>query len=59
MMSPTYTLSKEEKKFLACFYAGHVELLQPMYKGWVSLYSYLNNTHESIEQQKNSPKVKT
>ena len=52
MNSSTIALSKEEKYFLACFYSGLVDLLQPQYKEWLSLYSYLDNTHESLKIQK-------
>jgi transcription elongation GreA/GreB family factor len=52
MNSSITTLSKEEKYFLACFYCGQVDLLQPKYKEWLSLYSYLDNTHESQRIQK-------
>jgi transcription elongation GreA/GreB family factor len=50
-MDPTFTLSKDEKKFLSCFYTGQVELLKPEYKEWISLYAYLDNRNAPIESQ--------
>ena len=45
-------LTRGEKYFLACFYSGQQDILKPEYKDWVSLYSYLDSTHESLSQQK-------
>ena len=46
------TLSLEEKRFLVGFYIGRIDILTPSYKKWVSLYSYLDNTQESLKDQR-------
>ena len=46
------TLSEEEKRFIACFFEWHFVEVKPKYENYISLFSYLDKTDESISEQK-------
>ena len=46
-------LTKEEKYFIACFVENGYTIFKPKYKNYISLYSYLDGTSESLEEQAN------
>ena len=45
-------LSDDEKKFVALFVEKYSFLIQPRYKNFISLFSYLDGTNESEKRQK-------
>ena len=44
-------LTKEEKNFIACFVENGYTIFKPKYKNYISLYSYLDATDETPQQQ--------
>lgn len=44
-------LTKEEKNFIACFVENGYTIFKPKYKNYISLYSYLDGTNESLDEQ--------
>ena len=44
-------LTKEEKYFIACFVENGYTIFKPTYKNYISLYSYLDATNETPQQQ--------
>ena len=44
-------LTEEEKNFIACFVENGYSIFKPKYKNYISLYSYLDATNESLQQQ--------
>ena len=44
-------LTKEEKYFIACFVENGYTIFKPKYKNYISLYSYLDATDETPQQQ--------
>ena len=45
-------LTSEEKYFIACFLEKKQNQIQPKYKNCISLYTYLDGTSESVNEQK-------
>lgn len=45
-------LSEAEQSFVACFVEDGYTLFKPKYKNFISLYSYLDSTNETLKQQK-------
>jgi hypothetical protein len=43
--------AEEEKIFIACFVMGGYTIFKPKYKNYISLYSYLDLTSETLEDQ--------
>ena len=43
--------AEEEKKFIACFVMCDFTIFKPRYKNYISLYSYLDSTSETLEEQ--------
>ena len=43
--------AEEEKKFIACFVMCDYTIFKPRYKNYISLYSYLDSTSETLEEQ--------
>ena len=43
--------AEEEKKFIACFVMCDYTIFKPRYKNYISLYSYLDSTNETLEEQ--------
>ena len=43
--------AEEEKIFIACFVMNGYTMFKPKYKNYISLYSYLDSTSETLEEQ--------
>ena len=50
-MEARMKLTKEEKNFIACFVENGYTIFKPKYKNYISLYSYLDATDETPQQQ--------
>ena len=46
------TLSDDEKRFIACFFELLYLEVQPKFQNYLSLFSYLDKTNETVKEQK-------